>query len=82
MGRKALSDADQLEFVQRTGRVIYSTDRHFLVLVARWLQDGLEFPGVVYHAQGALPKGQAIRALPLLSEVYDPPDMVNRIEFL
>ena len=82
MGRKALSDADQLACVQRTGRVIYTTDRHYLVLVNRWLENGVEFPGVVYHAQGSLSKGKAIRSLLLLSEVYDPPDMVNRIEFL
>lgn len=80
--RKELSDADQLEFVRRTGRVVYTTDRHFLVIVAQWLEDGIEFPGVVYHAQGALTKGQAIRALLLLNEIYDPPDMVNRVEFL
>lgn len=80
--RKELSDVDQLEFVRRTGRVIYTTDRHFLVIVAGWIEEGLEFPGLAYHAQGALTKGQAIQALLLLNEVYDPPDMVNRIEFL
>ena len=81
-GRKAFSDADQLEFVRRTGRVIYTTDPHFLVIVAKWLEDGIEFSGVVYHAQGALTKGEAIRALPFLNEVYGPPDMLNRVEFL
>jgi len=80
--RKELSDADQLEFVRRSGRVIYTTDRHLLVIVARWLEDGIEFPGIAYHAQGALTKGQAIRSLLLLNEVCDPPDMQNRIEFL
>ncbi len=60
----------------------YTTDPHFLVLVAKWLEDGIEFRGVVYHAQGALTKGEAIRALLFLNEVYDPPDMLNRVEFL
>lgn len=32
--------------------------------------------------KGALSKGQAIRALLLLNDVYDPPDMANRVEFL
>jgi hypothetical protein len=81
-GRKAFSDTDQLEFVRRTGRVIYTTDPHYLVMVAKWLENGIEFPGVVYHAQGALTKGEAIRSLLLVNEVYDPPDMVNRVEFL
>ena len=81
LGRKTLSDEDQLEFARRTGRVIYTTDRHFLTLVAKWLQDGIEFPGVVYHSQGALSKGQAIRTLLLLNELLAPSDMVNRLEF-
>ncbi len=80
-GRKELSDQEQLDFARRTGRVISTTDRHFLPLVAEWLRDGVEFPGVVYHAQGALTKGQAIRALLLLNEVFVPSDMVNRLEF-
>jgi len=82
LGRKALSDDDRLELVERAGRVIYTTDRHTLVLVSRWLENRIEFPGVDYHAQGTLSRGQAIRALLLLNEVYDPPDMVNRVEFL
>ncbi|HEY7675812.1 MAG TPA: DUF5615 family PIN-like protein [Candidatus Methylomirabilis sp.] len=46
--RKALTDAEQLEFARRTGRVIYTTDRHFLALVPAWLQEGIDFPGVAY----------------------------------
>ncbi len=80
--RKEQSDVEQLDFVRRTGRIIYTTDRHFLVIVAKWLAESINFPGVIYHAQGALTKGEAIRALLLLNEVFDPPDMANRIEFL
>ena len=82
VGRKTLSDADQLEFARTAHRVIYTTDSDFLVIVARWLAGGVDFPGVAYHAQGVLTKGQAVRALLLLHEVYDPPDMANRVEFL
>ncbi len=82
LGRKELPDEDQLEFARRTGRVIYTTDRHFLRLVADWLRKGIEFPGVVYHTQGAFTKGQAVRALLLLNEFLAPSDMVNRVEFL
>src|SRR3990172_11268632 len=82
LGRKTLSDADQLDFSRAANRVIYTTDSDFLVIVARWLEEGVDFPGVAYHAQGALTKGHAVRALLLLNEVYDPPDMANRVEFL
>lgn len=82
LGRKTLSDENQLEFARRTGRVIYTTDRHFLTLVAEWLREGVEFPGVVYHAQGALTKGQATQRFLLLNEVLAPSDMANRVEFL
>jgi predicted nuclease of predicted toxin-antitoxin system len=82
LGRKTLSDEDQLEFARRTGRVTYTTDRHFLTLVAEWLREGIEFPGVVYHVQGVLTKGQATQRLLLLNEVLAPSDMVNRVEFL
>ena len=61
---------------------IFRADRHFLVLVAKWLEEGVAFPGLAYHSQGALTKGQAIRALLFLNEVYEPADMVNRVEFL
>lgn len=80
--RKELSDASQLAFALRTGRVIYTVDPHFLVIVAKWIEEGTAFPGIVYHPQGKLTKGEAIRAFLLLNEVYNPADMENRIEFL
>ncbi len=82
IGHKGLKDIEILQFAKRENRIIYTVDRHFLVLASRWLKEGIEFPGIVYHAQNILKKGEMIRALLLLTEVYTPSDMRNRVEFL
>ncbi len=82
IGHKGFKDHEVLKFARRENCIIYTVDRHFLILASQWLEEGVEFPGVVYHAQSSLRKGEIIRALLLLTEVYAPSDMKNRIEFL
>src|SRR5689334_11674768 len=65
LGRKGLSDPEQLDYARQEGRVIYTTDDDFLRLAADCLRRGESFPGVIYHAVGTRTKRQIIDALVL-----------------
>lgn len=82
LGRKGVSDAEQLDYATRQGRVIYTTDRDFLRLAHRWLAEGQAFPGIVYHPPGKLSFRSTVEALLLVNAFYEPVDMQDRIEFL
>ena len=82
LGNKGLSDAEQLDYARREGRVIYTTDDDFLRLAGDCLNRGEFFPGVIYHAVGVRSKRQIIDALVLCDRVFEPPDMHNHIEFI
>ncbi len=82
LGRKGLSDPEQLDYARQESRVIYTTDDDFLRLAADCLRRGEFFPGVIYHPVGARTKRQIIDALVLCDGVFEPPDMHNHIEFI
>ena len=80
--RKGLSDQEHLQFALLDNRVVYSVDRDFLRIANDYLQQGIAFAGLAYHAADARTRRQIIDALALLDGVYEPPDMMNRIEFI
>jgi predicted nuclease of predicted toxin-antitoxin system len=80
--RKGYSDPEQLDFARQENRVTYTTDPDFLRLAADYLTRGEIFPGVVFHAQGARTKREIIDALILLDGVFNPEDMVSKVEFI
>jgi predicted nuclease of predicted toxin-antitoxin system len=82
LGRKGLTDPEQLAYARQENRVIYTTDPDFLRLAADSLQHGVFLPGIIYHATGARSKRQIIDALVLCDGVFRPEDMHNRIEFI
>ncbi len=82
LGRKGLSDAEQLDFATSENRAIYSIDQDFLILAHRDLEAGQPFAGVVYHRPGQCSKRQIIEALLLMNAVYTAEDMQNHIEFI
>lgn len=82
LGRKGISDAEQLKYATQEGRIIYTTDRDFLRLAHRWLASGVLFSGIVYHAPGRLSFRETIEALLLINVIYEPQEMRNRIEFV
>jgi predicted nuclease of predicted toxin-antitoxin system len=82
LGRKGLSDPEQLDYARQEGRVIYTTDDDFLRLAADCLSRSEFFPGVIYHAVGTRSKRQVIDALVLCDGVFEPADMHDHIEFI
>src|SRR5262249_5980096 len=82
LGRKGLSDQEQLDYARQEDRVIYTTDSDFLRIAADYLKRGETFTGVIYHASGARSKREIIDALVLCDGVFDPVDMQNRVEFI
>jgi predicted nuclease of predicted toxin-antitoxin system len=82
LGRKGLSDPEQLDYARREGRVIYTTDDDFLRLASGCLNRGEFLPGVIYHAVGTRSKRQIIDALVLCDGVFEPTDMHNHVEFI
>jgi hypothetical protein len=61
-----------------TGRVVFTQDEDFLRLNAA----GVEHRGIAFCYQQTRSIGQIIAGLLLIWEVYEPGEMVGRVEFL
>jgi predicted nuclease of predicted toxin-antitoxin system len=72
------SDAAQLDFIRREGRVIMTHDADFLRVAG--MTD--EHPGIVYCDKTAHSIGEIIRGLILIYEVLAPEEMRGKVEFL
>jgi predicted nuclease of predicted toxin-antitoxin system len=71
-------DEQHVAYAVRENRVIFTQDRHFLRLHAA------ETPhlGIAYCKKDTLSIGEIISGLILIWEIYDPGEMVGRIEYL
>ena len=76
-GRAGDSDQNQLAFARTEGRVIYTNDEDFLRL-APLVPD---HAGIVYTHQQT-PIGAVISGLLLIHGVFEPHEMVGRVEYL
>lgn len=81
-GRADWDDDRLLERALELGRIVFTQDRDFLVLAARWLQSRREFSGMVYGHQLRVTVGGAVRDIALIASVLTQADMRNRVEFL
>lgn len=77
-----LSDAELLDRATLLERVIVTQDEDFLAEAARRQSVGDRFAGIAYAHQMMISIGQLVRDLDLMSQVYDPSDMENRVEHL
>ncbi len=75
-GLIAASDEEQLAYASREGRIIVTQDKHFLRF------KGVQHAGIAYSKKGARSVGEIIDILVLLWEIYEPEQMVDRIEYL
>ncbi len=71
-------DTAHVAYALQSGRVIFTQDDDFLRLHAA----GVEHRGIVYSAQQTRTIGQIIAGLVLIWEVYEPEEMVSRVEFM
>jgi len=77
-----LDDTLLLDRAITLGRVMFSQDVDFLAEACARQRDGREFAGVVYTHQLRMSIGTCIEDLVLLSELFEPDDMRNRVEYL
>jgi predicted nuclease of predicted toxin-antitoxin system len=72
------SDERHVSFALAEGGVIFTEDDDYFALNAR----GVPHAGITYCHQQTRSIGEIINSLVLIWEVYDSPDMANRIEYL
>ena len=77
-GLVAASDEEQLAYALVRGRVLFTQDRDFLRLHAA----GASHSGIAYIPKDTLSVGEIISRLVLAWEVYEPGEMVGRVEYL
>jgi predicted nuclease of predicted toxin-antitoxin system len=75
---RGADDPEHVQFALAERRVIFTQDEDFLAIHAA----GIAHPGIAYCHQGSRSLGEILRGLVLIWEVYDPEEMVDRIEFL
>jgi predicted nuclease of predicted toxin-antitoxin system len=71
-------DEQQDAYALREGRVLFTQDEDFLAMHA----SGIAHPGLVYCKKDTRSIGEMIRGLVLIWEIYEPDEMVARVEFL
>ncbi len=71
-------DEEQAAYASSEGRVIFTQDRDFL----RIHSAGRPHAGIAYCEKDTRSIGEIISSLALLWEIYEPGEMVDRVEFL
>ncbi len=71
-------DPEQRAYAALVGRVIFTQDGDFLAIHG----SGTSHPGIAYCPKDSRTIGQIIDALVLIWEIYEPEEMVNRVEFI
>ena len=77
-GLRGTSDEAQLEFARKTGRIIVTQDRDFLIIA----NSGETHRGIAYCQKGQRSIGEIIESLVLIYEVLKPEELVGQVEFL
>ncbi len=72
-------DAEILERATELGRVVFTQDVDFLVLVDRWLAIGRPFGGVVFAHQLKTTIGQCVTDLEIVCRVLTVEDVANQL---
>jgi predicted nuclease of predicted toxin-antitoxin system len=81
-GTKQLADPLLLDRAMALGYVLFTQDVDLLAEAARRQAAGEAFSGVVFARQRVVSIGQCVQDLELMAKVYDPVDMMNRVEYL
>ena len=71
-------DEDHIAHAVQTNRVVFTQDRDFLRLDAA----GVEHRGIAFCYQHSRSIGHIISNLLLIWELYEPEEMMNRVEYL
>ena len=77
-GLRSAQDEEHIAFGLATDRVVFTQDEDFLRLDAA----GVNHRGIAFCYQQTRSIGQVIAGLLLIWEVYEPGEMVGRVEYL
>ena len=72
------TDEEQTAYALGEGRVIFTQDEDFLAIQA----SGTPHAGIAYCKKGTRSIGDMIRGLALIREVYEPAEMVGKVEYV
>ena len=72
------TDEEQTAYAHREGRVIFTQDEDFLAIQA----SGTPHAGIAYCKKDTSSIGDMIRGLALIWEIYEPAEMVGKLEYL
>jgi predicted nuclease of predicted toxin-antitoxin system len=81
-GAATMDDPVLLDLAMALGRVVFTQDEDFLREVHRRQETGEAFAGVIYAHQLNVTIGQCVSDLELITKVYEPEDLANRVEYL
>jgi hypothetical protein len=81
-GAAHLSDAQLLDRCSELGRVMVTSDRHFLFEAVQRQRRGVSFGGVVFVHFPGIAIGQCVRSLSVYALAGDEADFINRVEYL
>lgn len=81
-GTERLGDSDLLDRASALQRVLFTQDGDFLEECAKRQTNSISFSRVIYAHQMRITIGQCVRDLELIAKVYEPSDMVGRVEHL
>ena len=81
-GRAGMPDPLILDRATELERVLFTQDDDFLAEANRRLQQGIDFPGVIYAHQMMVSVGDCIRDLELIAKAGEIKDMANSVRYL
>jgi len=81
-GFRTVADPILLDRATELGYLLFTQDEDLLAEAKRRQENGITFAGVIYAHQQNIAIGTCVRDLELLANVFEPEDMVNRVEFL
>jgi hypothetical protein len=77
-GLRGSTDEQQAAYCLTEGRVLFTQDQDFLRLDAA----GIAHAGIAFCAKDTKPIGEILQRLVLIWEIYEPEEIVGRIEYL
>jgi hypothetical protein len=81
-GTTQMPDSDLLDRATVLGRALFTQDKDFLREGSERQRKGLTFAGIIYAHQAEVTISECINDLELVAKVYEPEDLINRIEYL
>jgi len=81
-GADEMDDSALLDRATQLGRVLFTHDDDLLAEATQRQQEKAPFSGLIYAHQMGATIGACIKGLELISNVGEPEDLLNRVQFL